>query len=204
MTNDNRQVVSFPFHPHLARYLFFLLTNDVEEDEEYLHRYLDVKLNSIDGRLIRLILERADFPGIKEVKKGFRFKITVPRKTWRHSLFESGRTGELVFSEEAVKLINELYQTRFETDFLSFVCGSVHGKGHGGLKSAILKFIEVYKLEDTSMNYEALKKMYQRTNSPLKKPIYAKRKSVKTAKETKDTSKDLINKYIKKMPPKAY
>lgn len=198
----NREIVSFPFRPHLAKYLFYTIKNQVIESEDYYHKTLDIDLNSIDGEIIRLVLQRVDFPDLKKAKQGFRLTVSVPRypNNRMSKVMEDGRYGALEMPEAAIKVINDLYEIRFRDHFVTFVCGYVQGRNRrrGAIRQAIEEFMQIYDLLDCGYSYEMLEKFYKRTNSPVKHGVYAKSKSLSSLIRVKDGHKEMIDRYLKK------
>lgn len=187
--NQNREIASFPFKPHLAKYLFYSIKGEVVETEEARFKYLDVDLNSPDGKIIRLLFKRADYPNIDSVKKGFRLTVEVPKLSDKKfdKYIESSRYGSISIDEECAFLINELYEARFRDHFHTFVCGYIAGAEgkRGSFKKALNQFCEIYDLFDKD-EFDPAKyiKFYQRTDSPVKTGIYDKPK-VQSAVEVK-------------------
>lgn len=179
----NREIFSFPFRPHLALFLFHTIENEVYETEVAYHKSLDIDLNSHDGKYLRVLLERADIPQVKTMKKGFRLTASVPKqvKTYR-SLMHDGQVSALVITDEIAELINEYYESRFEDYFIAYVCGVVSGSknSRGALTQAVQEFMDAYHLREAEgCTVDKMMKMYQRKKSPLKKGIYAKKKREK-------------------------
>jgi len=195
--NGNRQIVTFPFKPHLAQYLFHSITNTIVSTEEAYHRTLDINLNSAHGQIIRLILKRADYPGINEVKKGFSLTVTIPRYNPNKRLMEDGRYNELIISEEAIELINTLFQIEFENHFMSYIAGRVASEKRGGLNNAIKTFVSTYNLGETEFSFDRIRKMYHRANFPLKSAAYEKKSDGILKDNQKRQSKTLIERYLK-------
>lgn len=175
----NREFASFPFRPYLAKYLFYSCRNEVIETEDAHLRHLDIDLNSPDGQFLRILFTRADFPNIKEAKKGFRLTIRIPKRTTQYEKFtEDGRSAPLVITDEAANIINDHYENRFRDGFISFVRGYIRGaeQKRGALKSAIIEFMKAYDInKGDGWTYESMRKFFQRSNSPLKIGIYAKK-----------------------------
>lgn len=174
--NENRDLVSFPFQPHLAKFLFYTIKKEPIETEEARYKHLDIDLKSPDGRFIRILLEKADFPNIKSKEKGFRFTVSIPKKTNSyHPYIEDGRYGSLQISEECALLINDHFESRFREHFVSYVAGFIQGSNctKGAQHRAIENFLNEYDLNDPEgYNHEKLRKYYQRSFSPFKKNIY--------------------------------
>lgn len=154
-------------------------------------------MRSLHGKIIRVILEKADYPGIKKPQKGFALTVSIPKRDHRKKLYADGRTGELKVDPQAVELINELYQIEFENSCISYIAGRVAGQKRGGLKQAIEDIIKVYHLQDTEYNYDRLMKMYQRHKFPLKKSVYEKVNDSLYLREKKSGGKLLIDRKLK-------
>jgi hypothetical protein len=195
--NGNRQIVTFPFKPHLAQYLFNSISNTIISTEEAHHRTLDINLNSPHGQIIRLILKRADYPGISEVKKGFSLTVTIPRYNPDKRLMEDGRYNELIISEEAIDLINTLFQIEFENHLMSYIAGRVASEKRGGLTKAIQTFVTAYNLGETEFSFDRIRKMYHRANFPLKSSAYEKKAKGILSNSDKTASKTLLERYLK-------
>ena len=198
---DNQEIISFPFRPHLAKYLWALIKNDVLESEDQFHKPLDIDLRSIDGKLIRLLMERTDFPDIEKVTHGFRLYVSVPKNPVGHrSYLEDGRYNMLTLKPEAIELINDIYETRFRDHLITFISGYIRGKENkrGAINSAIQEFRKIYNLSESEMSFDNMVAYYKRTNSPVKNSIYAKKKCSIVKSKEKSPRKDLITRYIKK------
>lgn len=179
--NQNREITSFPFKPHLAKYLFYSIKGEVIETQDARHKQLDIDLNSPDGKIIRMLFTRANYPNIESVKKGFRFTISVPNISDKRfsKYIESNKRGSISIDEDCAFLINELYEARFRDHFHTFVCGFIAGAENrrGSFKKALNQFCEIYDLFDKD-EFDPAKyiKFYQRTDSPVKTGIYDKPK----------------------------
>jgi hypothetical protein len=179
--SNNQELVSFPFRPYLAKYLFHIAKNEVIETEQALYRNLDLNMKSPDARFIRILMERKDVPGLQTLPPtGFRLTVRVPKHSAEfNDVVEDSRTKAIWIDEETAKLIHDHFDARFRDHFLAFVHGAVHGstKKRKTIKRAILTFMGVYGLheDDVTYNYDQLNKLYERRNSPLKGNIYAKK-----------------------------
>jgi len=175
--NSNQDLVSFPFRPYLAQYLFYTSKNQAISTNQAQFKHLDISIKNPDGFILRMLLERADFP-VKEVKYGFRLTIRIPKEPrYNEQFIEDGRYSGLVISEKAAAKINDFYEMRFRDHFVSYVAGSVFGsnKHRGAISSAIYQFMQTYGLSpEMGVNFEALVQLYKRSNSPLKNEIYSK------------------------------
>lgn len=195
--SENQQLLTFPFKPHLAQYLFYTIKNEVYSDEEYRHRVIKINMSSIHGQIIRTILEKADYPDIKKAHKGFALTVSIPKRDHRKRLFTDGRSQELKIDPQAVELINHLYQIEFENSCISYIAGRVAGQKRGGLKDAIEQVIKIYHLQDTEYNYDRIRKMYQRHKFPLKEAVYEKKNDSLYLKDKKQGGKLLIDRKLK-------
>lgn len=171
-----RELISFPFKPHLVRFLWQLCRNEVIETNEARYKHLDIDLRTPTGTFIRSLVTKTNFPKVPEPSKGFRFTIRIPKRCKNHSDFiEDGRHSGLIIDEKTADLIQQHFETMFREHFVSFVMGAIIGSGQSrqSKKNAIVFFMDTYELHDV-YTYEQLVKVYDRTNSPLKKSIYAK------------------------------
>lgn len=193
-----QQIVTFPFRPHLALFLFHSIKGEILQTADLQHKILYVNLNSPHGELIRLILTRANYPNIKDVKQGFSLTISVPNRNWNKPLMEDGRYNELVMDPAGIDMINSLYQVTFDNHLLSYIAGRVASEKRGGLKKAIEDFIDKYELQGTEYTYEKICKMYHRSNFPLKSTAYAKKKVGIITEAPKNESNTLIDKLVKR------
>lgn len=179
--NPNQEKASFPFKPHLAKYLFYSIKGEVVETDEARYKQLDVDLNSPDGKILRILFTRVNYPNIDSVKKGFRLTVRVPNRSDKKfdKFIESSRYGSISIDEECAFLINELYEARFRDHFHTFVSGFIAGANgkRGSFKKALHIFCETYDLFNKD-EFDPAKyiKFYQRTDSPVKKGIYDKPK----------------------------
>lgn len=199
--SNNQQLVTFPFRPHLAHYLFYSLTNQVLYDEDFMYRHVDVDLKSYDGKYLRTLLERIDYPKIKKAKDGFRLTISIPRNQKEYyNVMEDGKYAELDFPQEAITLINDYYEARFRDSMVCFVAGWTHGNKHkrGSVEPAIKVFMKIYHLFDQGFTVDQFIQYYKRRNSPLKSSVYAKNISKTIISESKKSRKSLMDNYIKK------
>lgn len=199
--SNNREIISFPFRPHLALYLYTHITNQEIESLQHFHKPLDIDLRSPHGKIIRLLLERVDYPQVKKVKKGFRFWVSIPKKAGNHPrLMVDGQRAGLAMPLQAVELINDLYEMIFRDHYLTFVHGYVHGNqgNRFSVRQATEIFIEKYDLELAHYTYDMLVKHYKRSHSPLKKSIYAKKNSETTTVNFTKPYKNLIMRLSKK------
>ena len=198
--NANRDIVSFPFPPHLCRWLFVKIKGQIIERETDRLKALDIDLHSIDGRIIRLLLERVDYPGIKDVKQGFRFYVSVPRKANEHrSIMHDGQRGQLQMPPEAVKILTDHYEDLFRAHYHSFVCGYIQGNQgkRRSVRQATEIFMRTYDL-DGVYSYDQLIKYYKRTDSPVKISIYAKKNTSVLLDGQKKECKSLLDRRVKK------
>jgi len=189
--NTNQELVSFPFRPYLAKYLFYLANNEVIETDEAFYKHLDITMNNPDARFIRVLMQRCGIPGVAVYPmQGFRFTIRIPKQARKHTNYvEDSRTKAVWIDEETANIIQDHFDARFRDCFISFVSGHVQGSGsqRKSLKSGILFFMKVYDLEDeTPYNYDQLAKLYERRNSPLKGTIYRPKKEDEDKKPDSD------------------
>ena len=196
--SKNQQLVTFPFRPHLALFLFHNLRGEIITSNEARHRVLHVDLRSIHGEIIRLILKRANYPGIESVKHGFALTVSVPKSNWGKPLNEDGRYQQLIMDPAGVDMINKLYQIEFDNHLLSYIAGRVATEKRGGLKKAIEEFIDKYHLHETEYTHDKIRKMYHRANFPLKSRAYAKKSSGIIANSPQNESNTLISKLVRK------
>ena len=186
--SNNQELVSFPFKPYLAKYLFHMAKNEVIETDKAFYRELYLNMKSPDARFIRILMERKDVPGIHVLPPtGFMLTVRVPKHSAEfNDVVEDSRTKAIWIDEETAKIIHDHFDARFRDHFLSFVHGAVHGSGQKrkSLKKAILVFMGVYGLDrdDVDFNYDQMVKLYERRNSPLKSSIYTKNKEDEEAK----------------------
>lgn len=171
----------------------------MQEGEEQ-SKHLDIDLHSPHGRIIRLILKKADFPNVDQFKKGFRFTVTIPvHHHLASKYYDDARYQYLDLDLEGIDLINDLYTAAFEDHFLSYVFGYVDGmSSRGSLKKAVTKFMKTYHLIESDIKFDTLIKMYDRADHPMKKSIYAKKNALIGKIVDEKPTKPLINRYIKK------
>ena len=198
--SNNQQLVIFPFKPHLAHYLFYSLTNEIFYDDDSKFRHIDINLNSIDGKYIRMLLEKVNYPKAKEIKDGYRLTVSIPRYNPNYTqTMVDGRSQKLDLSEEAIELLNEYYEVRFRESLLLFVAGAAYGNNYkrGSIEPAIKKFMEVYDLFSAGYTVDQFIQLWKRRNFPLKKSVYEKKKVGNLIDSPKKPSKTLIDSYIK-------
>lgn len=177
---ENQELVSFPFRPHLARYIFSLAKNEAIETEEAHYKHLDINMKSLDAKLIRLLMQRKDVPGAKHVdSKGFRLTVRIPKKCSNHTqLVEDSQTKSIWIDDETAEQIQDHFEARFRDHFIAFVSGAVYGTqgNRNSRKKAIIYFMETYgMLEPGSLyTFDQMAKLYERRNTPLKQNIYKK------------------------------
>ncbi len=199
--SSNQQLVSFPFPPYLAHFLFYSLTNEVLKTPDSLIRHMDVDLRSTDGFFLRTLMERADFPNIKKVDEGFRITISVPREPrYWEPVMQDGRYSELYLPPKTIEAIIKHYETRFLDNLAHFIAGACFGNGfkRGSIEPAIKYWMEVYHLHEAGFTLDQFKKFYNRANLPVKKNVYAKSSAKNPFELLKKPGKALIDRYIKK------
>lgn len=178
--SQNQELVSFPFKPYLAKYLFHVAKNEVIETEEALYKHLDINLKNPDARFIRIMMERKSVPGLQSVPtKGFRFTVRIPKQARNHTQYvEDSRTKAIHIDEEMAELIHDHYDAKFRDHFCAFVAGAIHGSGYSrkSMTKAVTFFMDEYNLDkkDPDYSFERLVKLFKRKNMPLKGSIYAK------------------------------
>lgn len=194
------QIISFPFRPYLAKFLFHSLsTKDAIEDALSCYKPLDVRLNSIDGKLIRMLMERLDHPMKDKVKHGFRLWIQVTKRNPKLKPYiEDGRCSELALPEDAVKLINDMWEVRFRNHFVSFVSGAVRMSDKKKIRlEAIKEFMNIYDLSpEDGITLDSLIKIYDRSLLPTKVSQYSKEFSATDTENLKKHHKEMISKYL--------
>jgi hypothetical protein len=178
--SQNQELVSFPFKPYLAKYLFHVAKNEVIETEEALYKHLDINLKNPDARFIRIMMERKTIPGIQTFpSKGFRFTVRIPKYSKEHyNIIEDSRTKAILIDEETAELIHDHYDAKFRDHFCAFVAGAIHGSGYSrkSMTEAVTFFMDEYQLDkkDPDYSFDRLVKLFKRKNMPLKGIIYGK------------------------------
>jgi hypothetical protein len=177
---EKKDLISFPFRPHLAKYLFNLLQNEVIDTPEAYYRHLDIDMRSAEGRMLRMLCQpRKGRPRTQMPTKGFRLTICIPKQARNHlHLATDSRRQAVWIDDETATLLQDHFEKRFREHFMSFVSGAVHGSGHsrGQLKKAILYFMDQYSLhdEESYYTYDQLLKYFKRRNTFIKPKIYRK------------------------------
>jgi len=197
--SSNQEIISFPFEPYLAKYLFVKIKKQSFENNYGVHKPLDIDLRSVHGKIIRMLLQKADFPNIDKVQKGFRLFVSIPKYSAEHNQFiEDARNSCLVMPPSAIRLLHELYEDQFRSDYHHFVTGYVRGnKGKRySIRQATEIFIETYQLQDL-IKYDTLVKFYARTHSELKVAIYDRKKQAPRKSASAQASKTLLNSFLK-------
>lgn len=203
--NQNQELVSFPFKPYLAKFLFYLSENRIIEGDDAYYRNLDLNMKNPDSRFIRVLMTRKNIPGIKQMEsKGFRFTVRIPKKSTQYnSVIEDSRTKAIWIDEETARIIHDHFDSKFRDHFCSFVAGAVHGSGNKrkAIKKAILFFMDKYDLHKDSVeyNYDQLIKLYRRRNIPVKQPIYAT-KSQESKQKPAEALQNAVNQIDKILP----
>ncbi len=198
----SKELITFPFKPFLAKYLFHSLKSDIYELDGKCIRYLDIDLRSIDGFIIRMMLTKHNGPVLKSSIKGYRLAIGINKYPGSKylSLQADARNCGIEMTEEAAAKLIEYYTVRFLEHFDSFVSGYVLGtnKKRGALQNAIHLFLDKYDIqEEDGVTLAKLQKYYRRTQSTLKEPIYEMHKESIASKENVIKSKSMIQRYSK-------
>lgn len=194
--NSNREIVSFPFKPHLAKYLFYSMKNEIVETEETLSRHLDIHCHSHDGFFLRSLFSKRDYPQLKQPEKGYRLTVTIPKQSSHPDLVEDGRSSNLYLEDKVIKKINAHYEARFRDHFVSFVSGAVYGAGEKKRCriNAILFFMDRYDLHQ-HFTLDQLSKYYDRTLIPTKS---LEKRTHKNKKGSPKGAKNALNRFIDK------
>ena len=195
----NQEIISFPFPAYLAKYLFVRIKKQSIENNFGIHKPLDIDLRSVHGVIIRMLLEKADYPNIDKVEKGFRLFVTIPKSSAEYNQFVAdARSSQLVMPPKAVKFLQDFYEEEFRAHYHNFVSGYVHGNNgkRYSIRQATEFFIETYQLQNL-ISYDSLVKFYHRVYSPLKKTIYAKKNEDPSYLVEKAERKTLINRLVK-------
>lgn len=178
--SQNQELVSFPFKPYLAKFLFHLTKNEVIETEEAYYKHLDINLRNPDARFIRILMERKQIPGIKNIaSKGFQFTLRIPKQARNHTSYvEDSRTKAIWIDEQTAQIIHDHFDAKFRDHFCAFVAGSMYGSGYSrkSITSAIHFFMDEYDLDkkDPDYSFDRLVKLFKRKKMPLKGSIYGK------------------------------
>lgn len=194
------QIISFPFKPYLAKFLFYSISSkEAIEDALAYYKPLDVRLNSIDGKIIRMMMKRLDHPMKDKIKHGFRLWIQVTKQNPKLKPYiEDGRYSELALPEDAIELINEMWEVRFRNHFISFVSGAVRMSNKKKVRlDAIKEFMRIYDLTpEDGITIDALIKVYDRSLLPTKVAQYEKKSAEINAETLKNHHKEMISKYL--------
>jgi hypothetical protein len=177
--SQNQELVSFPFTPYLAKYLYHLVQNQPVETDDGFYKHLDVNMSSPDARFIRIVMQRKQIPGLQASNsRGFRFTIRIPKYVDQYADYvEDSRTKAIWIDEQTAKIIHDHFDSRFRDHFCSFISGAIFGANgkRTSLKKSITFFMQAYGINKyDGINYEQLLKIYKRKISPLKQPIYTR------------------------------
>jgi len=175
---SNQELISFPFRPYLAHYLFALSKKEVIETEEAYYKHLDIQLKSAEGKFLRVLCTTKRLPVIEVPTKGYRLTIRIPKKSTIYPhIIEDSRSKTVWIDDETAELVQEHFDKWFRDHFVAFVSGAIYGSEseRGILKRAIMYFMENYHLDQDNpyYNYEQMLKIYERSVTPLKGNIYS-------------------------------
>ena len=164
----SREIISFPFKPHLARFLFEQLTTSTRSLGYSKLKPMDINLSSNLGKLIRRLLEKS-YTKIK-VDEGFTIWVSVPSQVWGKNDMPDGRSSFLSLSEESAQIISDLFESIFRQNLVSFVDGGVAATDNerGVVISQIRLFMQKYKLIEEDLTEEMYRKMYYRDKKQSK------------------------------------
>ena len=164
----SREIISFPFKPHLARFLFEQLTTSTRSLGYSKLKPMHIDLSSNLGRLIRRLLEKS-YKKVK-VDQGFTIWVSVPSQVWGNKDMPDGRSSFLSLNEESAEIISELFESMFRQNLTSFIDGGVAAtyNKRGIVINQIRLFMQKYKLIEEDLTEEMYRKMYYREKKQSK------------------------------------
>ena len=161
----SRSTVPVKIQAHLVPFFF-------QEFEGIESVYLNKKVKAAKittnkplGKIIRLLLEKTDFP--EKVDK-FHMFLSIQDREYSKEFFgqiykcANGANSFLKLPESAAKLLNDYLEDIFRTSLVSFVEGHIAENSTAEIRRAIDLFLIKYDLYEQGFGIESLRRYYYR------------------------------------------
>lgn len=166
-----RSIVPVNIRPHLIPFLY-------QEFEGIEAHYIRTKVKAAKistrstlGKIIRLMIEKADKPEKIDNFNVFLNVSDVEKSKFFGSVFkaQSGKHTFLRLPDPGVKLLNDYLEDNFRLSFVAFVCGYTAEpqqqhffKQTRSIQDAIEAFMDTYNLRELGFSKMTLQKYYER------------------------------------------